>query len=40
MKMIYKNWMSLTFLARKMIIFWVDIEDCKRLVIHPTRGLV
>ena len=40
MKMINKNWMSLTFFVRNMIIFWVDIEDRKRLVIHPTRGLV
>ena len=40
MKMINKNWMSLTFFVRKMIIFWVDIKDCKRLVIDPAKGLV
>ena len=40
MKMIYKNWMSLTFFARTMIISWVDIEDWKRLVIVPAKGLV
>jgi len=38
--MIYKNWMSLTFFAPKILIFWVDIKDWKRLVIDPTKGLV
>ena len=40
MKMIYKNWMSLTFFATKILIFRVDIKDWKRLVIYPAKGLV
>ena len=40
MKMIYKSWMSLTFFARNMIIFSVDIKDWKKLVIDPAKGLV
>jgi len=40
MKMIYKSLMGLTFFARYMIIFSVDINDWKRLVIDTAKGLV
>tara|TARA_B100000575_G_C22809198_1_gene476850 strand:+ start:191 stop:313 length:123 start_codon:yes stop_codon:yes gene_type:complete len=40
MKIIYKNWMNLTFFADKILIFRVDIKDGKKLVIYTAKGLV